>query len=83
MIPGLLGLAGATGVGVALAPALQVVTIPLGVLGGAFIVRAWWLQLRHGIGGLWPRRSLALLSASTMVAATLWSLRFLGLLAPQ
>ncbi len=76
-------MAGAAGTGLALAPALQVVTIPVGILGGALIARAWWLQLRHGAGGLWPRRSLVVLSASTALAATLWSLRFAGLLAPQ
>lgn len=83
MIPGLLGLVNAAGTGFALAPVLQVVTIPVGILGGAFIARTWSLQLRHGLGGLWPRRSLALLSASTVLAVALWSLRFLGLLALQ
>ncbi len=82
MIPGVLGLVGAIGVGAALAPALQVVTVPLGIIGGTFLARAWWLQLRHGFGGAWPLRSLAALAGSTALAAALWSLRLLGVLAP-
>jgi len=78
----LLGLVGAVGVGAALAPALQVVTIPVGVIGGAFLLRAWWLQLAHGASGAWPLRSLGVLGLSTVLSAALWSLRFAGLLGP-
>ncbi len=80
MIPALLGLVGAVGAGAALAPALQVVTIPIGVIGGAFLARAWWLQLSHGAEGAWPLRSLVVLVLSTGLSATLWSLRYAGLL---
>ena len=80
MIPALLGLVGAVGVGAALAPALQIVTIPIGVIGGAFMARAWWLQLSHSISGAWPLRSLVVLALTTGLSAALWSLRFAGVL---
>ncbi len=76
----MLGLVGGAGVGLALAPALQVATIPIGVIGGAFMARAWWLQLSHGVAGAWPLRSFVTLAASTTLAATLWALRFAGVL---
>jgi hypothetical protein len=80
VIPRLLGLVGAVGVGAALAPTLQVVTIPVGVIGGAFLARAWWLQFGHGARGAWPVRSLVTLAVSTALSAALWSLRFAGVL---
>ena len=80
MVPGVLGLVGSAGVGLAIAPALQVITIPIGVVGGAFLARAWWLQIGHGNDGTWPMRSLITLIASTTAMATLWSLRFAGVL---
>jgi hypothetical protein len=80
VIPGLLGLVGAVGIGAALAPTLQIVTIPVGIVGGAFLLRAWWLQLRHGVSGGWPLRSLAVLGLSTVLSAALWGLRFAGVL---
>jgi hypothetical protein len=80
VVPGLLGLLGAAGTGAALAPALQVLTIPIGVLGAAFLLRAWWLQLSHGIRTAWQVRSLAVLAVSTATAITLWVLRFAGVL---
>ena len=67
-------------VGLAIAPALQVATIPLAVVGGAFLARAWYLQIGHGVRGVWPLRSLATLAVSTTVAATPWGLRFGGIL---
>jgi len=78
VVPGLLGLLGAAGLGAALAPALQALTIPLAVVGGAFLLRAWWLQLSHGLRTAWQRRSLLLLAASTITAAALWGLRLGG-----
>ena len=80
MVPGLLGLLGAAGVGAALAPALQVLTIPIGALGATFLLRAWWLQLGHGLRTAWQWRSLFVLTASTATAVTLWGLRFAGAL---
>jgi hypothetical protein len=59
---------------------LQVLTIPLGVLGAAFLLRAWWLQLSHGLRTTWQWRSLLVLLASTATALTLWGLRFAGVL---
>ncbi|MEX2159718.1 MAG: hypothetical protein WEB04_09985 [Dehalococcoidia bacterium] len=55
-------------------------TIPVGVIGGAFLLRAWWLQLRHGASGVWPVRSLVVLALSTVLSAALWGLRFTGVL---
>ena len=80
MVPGLLGLLGAAGVGAALAPALQVLTIPIGLLGAAFLLRGWYLLLSHGLRTAWQRRSLLVLLASTATAVTLWTLRFAGAL---
>ena len=79
-MPGLLGLVGSAGVGFAVAPALQVITIPIAIVGAAFLARAWWLQLGHGADGAWPLRSLVTLVASTTIMATLWALRFAGVL---
>ena len=76
----MLGLLGAAGTDAALAPALQVLTIPIAVLGAAFLARAWWLQLGHGLGTAWQWRSLAVLSASTATAVALWGLRLAGVL---
>ena len=76
----MLGLVGAVGAGAALAPTLQIVTIPIGIVGGAFLLRAWWLQLAHGATGAWLLRSLVVLALSTALSAMLWSLRFAGIL---
>ena len=76
----MLGLVGSAGVGLAIAPALQVATIPLAAIGGAFLARAWYLQIGHGVSGVWPLRSLVTLMVSTAVAGTLWGLRFGGIL---
>ena len=83
MVPGILGLAGGAGAGLAIVPVLQVVTWPLAAIGGAFLARGWWLQVRHGMTGVWPQRSLVVLSLSTGLAAALWVSRFVGLLAPS
>ncbi|MBI4199027.1 MAG: hypothetical protein HY535_00945 [Chloroflexi bacterium] len=80
MVPGLLGLLGAAGAGLALAPALRALTYPFLVLTLLSLGRGWYLQLRVGSVTAWRRRSLAVLAASTLLAATLWGLRFAGLL---
>ena len=82
-MPGLLGLLGASGAGLALAPALRVLNLPLLISTVALLGRGWYLQLRgHGLheGTLWSRRSLVVLVGSTILAAVLWGLRFGGLL---
>ncbi len=61
-----------------MAPALQVVTIPVAIVGGAFLLRAWWLQISHGLTSRWQVRSLIVLSVSTVTVVTLWSLRLAG-----
>ena len=58
----------------------QVLTIPIGILGAGFLVRAWWLQLSHGLRTAWQWRSLLVLLVSTATAATLWGLRFAGVI---
>ncbi len=83
MLPGLLGLLGASGAGLALTPALRVLNLPFLILTVALLGRGWYLQLRgHGLhgGSLWSRRSLMVLAASTVLAAVLWGLRFGGVL---
>jgi hypothetical protein len=75
-----LGLVGIAGVGLAIAPALQVLTIPIAILGAAFLARAWWLQLSQDHDGKWATRSLITLIVSTTAMATLWSLRFTGVI---
>ncbi len=83
MLPGLLGLLGAGGAGLALAPALRVLNLPFLILTVVLLGRGWYLQLRsHGLHGetLWSRRSLVVLTGSTVLAAVVWGLRFGGLL---
>ena len=41
--------------GVALAPALQVITIPIGIAGALLLARAWLTLLRHGVSAAGPR----------------------------
>lgn len=55
-------------------------TIPIAAVGGALLLRAWWLQLTHGFRTRWQLRSLAVLIASTAAVITLWSLRFGGVI---
>ncbi len=78
MFPALLGVLGATGTGVALAPALQVITIPIGVAGALLLARAWFTLLRHGVGSAGPRWALAVLIVATSLVAILRGLRFAG-----
>ena len=82
MVPGLLGLIGGTSAGLALAPALRVLTWPLLGLTLLMLGRGWYLEFarRGGWRSPWSRRSYAVLIASTTLAATLWGLRFSGLL---
>ena len=80
MIAGLLGLLGATGTGLALAPALQVLTYPFLILTVVTLGRGWYLQLQAHGWTLWRQRAPIVLMASTVLSITLWSLRFGGLL---
>lgn len=83
MLPGALGLLGAGGAGLALTPALRVLNLPFLILTIVLLGRGWYLQLRsHGLHGgtLWSQRSLIVLIVSTLLAATLWGLRFGGLM---
>ena len=63
-----------------MAPALQVVTIPVAVVGGAFMLRAWWLQIANGLTSRWQLRSLVILILSTATVAALWGLRLTGVI---
>ncbi len=82
MLPGLLGLLGASGAGLALTPALRALNLPFLILTVVLLGRGWYLQISHGIrgGSSWSRGSLLVLSGSTALAALLWGLRFGGLL---
>ncbi len=83
MLPGLLGLLGASGTGLASVPALRVLNYPFLALTVVLLGRGWYLQFRgHGghIRSLWSQRSLVVLAGSTVLAVILWGLRFGGLL---
>ena len=76
----MLGLLGVAGAGLAIAPALRVLTWPLLALNIWVLSRGWYLQLGHGNAMLWQRRSMMVLVASSVLSVTLWTLRFLGML---
>lgn len=80
MIPGLLGLLGASGAGLALAPALQVLTWPFLALTVLLLGRGWYLALGGHSVTRWRQRSSVVLAGSTVLAVVLWGLRFIGLL---
>ena len=79
----MLGLLGASGAGLALVPALRVLNYPFLAFTIVLLGRGWYLHLRdHGLhaGTLWGQRNLVVLVVSTLLAVTLWGLRFRGLL---
>jgi len=82
VVPGLLGLLGGASTGLALAPALRVLTWPLLALTLVMLGRGWYLQQSHrgGWRSSWGQRAGLVLLGSTVLAAVLWSLRFTGLL---
>lgn len=80
MVPGLLGLLGTSGAGLAVVPALRALNLPFLVLTVLLLGRGWYLQLRPHRRSLWRDRSGAILVLSTLLAALLWGLRFAGLL---
>lgn len=82
MVPGLLGLLGGTSAGLAIAPALRVLTWPLLALTLIMLGRGWYLELAHrgGWRSSWRRRAGLVLIGSTALAVSLWTLRFVGLL---
>ena len=81
MVPGLLGLLSGASTGLAIAPALRVLNGPFLVLTLALLGRGWYLNLSHGgWRSPWARRSRLVLIGSTALAASLWGLRFAGLL---
>ena len=82
MVPGLLGVFGGTSAGLALAPALQVLTWPFLAINVILLARGWWLAPSHGSwwGPKWKNRATYTLIASTVLAVTLWGLRFASVL---
>ncbi len=82
MLPGLLGLLGGTGAGLALAPALRVLTWPLLAVTILMLGRGWYLAMAHRgrWRSPWRRRASLVLMSSTALAVVLWGLRFSGLL---
>ena len=71
--------------GLALAPALRVLTWPFLALTLLLLGRGWYLEMANRRRGpsVWRRRSSMVLIASTLLAAGLWGLRFAGLLGDQ
>jgi hypothetical protein len=82
VVPGLLGLLGAAGAGLAVAPALRVLTWPFLGITVLMLGRAWYLESSHpgSWRSPWRRRGRAGLIASTVLAVALWGLRFGGVL---
>jgi len=82
VVSGLLGVLGGTSAGLALAPALQVLTWPFLVITVLMLARGWWLAPSHGSlwGTGWKNRATVTLIVSTLLAVVLWTLRFAGLL---
>ena len=82
MVSGLLGLLGASGSGLAFAPALRALSLPLLVITLLMLSRGWYLQIsqRADLSTKWPRRAITTLVLSTVLAVTLWGLRFADLL---
>ena len=82
MVPGLLGLLGGSSTGLAFVPALQALTWPFLALTVLMLARGWRLAPSHGScrGPAWKNRATYTLLALTVLAATLWSLRFAGVL---
>ncbi|MAP39967.1 MAG: hypothetical protein LR120_09940 [Dehalococcoidia bacterium] len=82
MVSGLLGLLGASGSGLAFAPALRALSWPLLVITLLMLSRGWYLQIsqRADLSAKWPKPVLTTLVLSTVLAVTLWGLRFAGLL---
>ncbi len=82
MVPGLLGLLGGSSAGLAFAPALQWLTWPFLAITVLMLARGWWLAPSHGSwwGPAWKNRATYTLITATVLAATLWGLRFAGLL---
>ena len=68
------------GAGLAVAPALRTLGMPL--LGATIFIlgRAWYLEESHRRPGIWRARSRWVLIASTVLVVALWVLRFVGLL---
>jgi len=80
VVAGLLGIFGGTSAGLAIAPALQVLTWLFLLFTSAMLARGWWLVPSHGIwrGSAWKNRATYTLVASTILAFSLWGLRFAG-----
>ena len=64
------------------APALQWLTGPLLAITVLMLARGWWLAPSHGSlwGPDWKNRATYTLISATVLSATLWGLRFAGLL---
>ena len=85
MVPGLLGILGGYSAGLAFAPALQALTWPFLAFTVVMLARGWWLATSHGSlwGSTWKNRAIYTIIASTALSATLWGLRFAGVLGPS
>ena len=82
MVPGLLGFLGGTSAGLALAPALRVLTWPFLAITLLMLGRGWYLELSHRgrWTSPWRRRAGLVLLGSTVLAVSLWSLRLTGVI---
>jgi hypothetical protein len=81
VVPGLLGLLGGTPAGLAIAPALQVLMWPFLAITVIMLSRGWYLEFANWKGwnrSTWSRRSFIILTGSTVLAVSLWTMRFAG-----
>jgi cytochrome bd-type quinol oxidase subunit 2 len=81
-VPGLLGFLAVGETALALAPALRVLTWPFLALTLLMLGRGWYVELsdHRRRRSDWKRGASMVLVLSTLIAATLWGLRFAGLL---
>ena len=76
----MLGLLGASGAGLAIAPALRVLTWPLLAVNAALLARAWFLATRGHFATPTLRKAPWVLVLSTALSLGLWAARFAGFL---
>jgi len=78
VVPSLLGLLGGAPAGLAIAPALQVLTWPFLAITVVMLSRCWyleWASWKKWRRSAWSRWSFKILIASTVLAGSIWAFR--------